>query len=345
MKLRDFGGVVRKGDKFFLDPRTIEVRAGFNVRDLSTSDARAKLDILKAQIKSQGGVRKPIEVGFDGSSDDAAPFLVDGHRRLVAVMELIAEGEDIQAIPAVQEIKGTNDAGRVVAMLTAPGEPLAPLEIADGIRRLVGYGWDNKKIAAQLGFKSVKSVADHLEMLAMPEAVQQMVKDGSVSVTTAAKEVRTKGADKATEALTKARDEAKADGKSRIMPKRLREPKEEPRLAQPISVVKTGEPFERPGPEDIEQPAASTGIPMKPGYYWAKWIKACDGTHGGDDLTPATSWEIVQVNDNNLGNPSDDEFLSVSVPGVREAQWRDGFEWGAFVAPLFYRVSAQTVQS
>lgn len=75
-------------------------------------------------------------------------------------------------------------------------------------------------------------------------------------------------------------------------------------------------------------------IPMEPGYYWAKWRIAADGTHEGDELTPSDTWEIVQVNSNNVDDPNDDEYLSVSVPGVRETQWRDGFVWGKFVAPI-----------
>lgn len=57
-------------------------------------------------------------------------------------------------------------------------------------------------------------------------------------------------------------------------------------------------------------------------------------THEGNELTPAHNWEIVQVNDNNVDDPNDDEYLSVSVAGVRETQWRDCFVWGEFVAPL-----------
>lgn len=78
-------------------------------------------------------------------------------------------------------------------------------------------------------------------------------------------------------------------------------------------------------------------IPMKPGYYWAKWRIPADGTHEGTEQTPSNTWEIVQVNSNQAEwscDPSEDEALSVSVPGVRETQWRDCFVWGEFVAPL-----------
>lgn len=75
------------------------------------------------------------------------------------------------------------------------------------------------------------------------------------------------------------------------------------------------------------------GVPIEPGYYWAKWRIAAEGTHEGEEQTPSNTWEIVQVNENG-DDPEDSEYLSVSVPGVRETQWRDCFIWGEFVAPL-----------
>lgn len=71
--------------------------------------------------------------------------------------------------------------------------------------------------------------------------------------------------------------------------------------------------------------------PEKPGHYWAKWRIAADGTHEGEELTPCDTWEVVQVNDNG-GEAGSLEELSVSIPGVRETQWRDGFIWGPRVA-------------
>ena len=79
--------------------------------------------------------------------------------------------------------------------------------------------------------------------------------------------------------------------------------------------------------------------PQKPGYYWALWTKAARDTHEGDELTPAIEWEIVQVNWNVMDwedetDEQDPERLSVSVFGVRECQWRDGFIWGEMVSGL-----------
>lgn len=83
----------------------------------------------------------------------------------------------------------------------------------------------------------------------------------------------------------------------------------------------------------------TTVMPQKPGYYWAKWQIAADGTVEGDELTPAFDWEIVQVNENvngwqDMTDEEEPERLSVSVCGVQMTQWRDCFLWGDFVAPL-----------
>src|SRR5690348_7038201 len=71
--------------------------------------------------------------------------------------------------------------------------------------------------------------------------------------------------------------------------------------------------------------------PTRPGFYWARWLTPAEGTHEGEELTPAQEWEIVQVEENFIGEPCEadrcEKFL-VAVPGVRETQWLDNFEWG-----------------
>lgn len=78
-------------------------------------------------------------------------------------------------------------------------------------------------------------------------------------------------------------------------------------------------------------------IPLKPGYYWAKWKLPSEGTYEGSLQTLSDFWEIVQVWPNSVDwyqNPREDEALLVSIPGVRESQERDGFFWGELVADL-----------
>lgn len=98
----------------------------------------------------------------------------------------------------------------------------------------------------------------------------------------------------------------------------------------------------------LKMEAVNEGTPIKPGYYWAKWRIPADGTHEGTEQCPSDTWEIVQVNANSVDwerDPMEDEALSVSVPGVRETQWRDCFVWGYFIAPIeFTQIEDATKQ-
>lgn len=73
--------------------------------------------------------------------------------------------------------------------------------------------------------------------------------------------------------------------------------------------------------------------PSKPGFYWALWTNAADGTKEGDQLTPAQEWEVVEVWENLLGEPCEAdtyhgvEKWAVSVCGVEQTQWLDNFIW------------------
>jgi hypothetical protein len=70
---------------------------------------------------------------------------------------------------------------------------------------------------------------------------------------------------------------------------------------------------------------------IRPGFYWALWLTAANGTHEGDELTPSHDWEVVEVWENFIGDRCEAdaaEKFGVSVPGVRESQWLENFKWG-----------------
>jgi hypothetical protein len=78
-------------------------------------------------------------------------------------------------------------------------------------------------------------------------------------------------------------------------------------------------------------PLVKNKTPIKPGFYWALWLTAANGTHEGDQLTPSKDWEVVEVWENFVGDPCEAdkaEKFGVSVPGVRESQWLENFKWG-----------------
>ncbi len=133
-------------------------------------------------------------------------------------MELIAEGVEIVSVPAIAQPKHFSDGDRVVGMLTT-GEPLEPFEYAEGVRRLLGYGWDRAKVAARLGV-STQTIANHEENLAMPEPVKAAVREGAVSITNARAIVRESG-DEAPARLAEARETAHRSGRSRVTARSL----------------------------------------------------------------------------------------------------------------------------
>lgn len=216
MQLRDHDAVVGKNDLFRVNPRLLTVEPGFNLRDLDTPTAREKLDALKESIRAVG-VLSPVTIRIDGETI----YLTDGHRRHKAVMELIGEGVEIDTVPAVAEPKAVNEAERVARIIDfGSGEPLTALEKAEGIRRLMGYGWDRTKIAGRLGV-TTQTVATWEEMLALPEAVKEAVREEAVSVTTARQVVREQGPTRATETIAAARETARSTGRTKVMPRTL----------------------------------------------------------------------------------------------------------------------------
>lgn len=226
MKLKDFvketGGSTR--DYAQIDPRELKVRPDFNIRDLTTPGAREKLDVLKAQIKAEG-VLEPLEIQFDGET----PWINEGHRRHMVVMELIAEGEEFKTIPCVQERSNIKPATRTLHMLMRSKEDYEPLEYAKGIDRMVNvYGWDKAELARSLGFKSKGSIEDYLAMIGMDDRVKTQVDQGIVSATAAlkvTKETRDAKTDPtfAAQLIQDAADEQKRLGKKgKATPKALK---------------------------------------------------------------------------------------------------------------------------
>lgn len=80
--------------------------------------------------------------------------------------------------------------------------------------------------------------------------------------------------------------------------------------------------------------------PTKPGYYWALWVKAADGTTEAElQVWPKTDWIIVEVWEN-CTKPRCEadraEWLAVSVPGYDKTQWLENFKWGNPVPSKLY---------
>lgn len=211
MRFQDLG---KRGVLQNLDPSIILEDPGWNERkDGPALDAH--IATLMGSIKAQG-VLEPLTVYMRGDE----VVLTNGHCRLLAVKRLQAEGEQIEFVPCRVEPKTANDAERVLSMLTRnSGKPLEPLEMAAVMKRLLAFGWDEAKIAANTGFTTVY-VAALLKLNSAPEEIKGMITRGEVAATTAAKVIKAQG-DSAAEVLREAVKDAKASGKKKATAKNL----------------------------------------------------------------------------------------------------------------------------
>lgn len=182
MRLREHEAIQDgKLDMFRADPRKLVTEPHYNVRDLTTPDAIGKLEELANSI-AEVGVQDPLVVRFDGERI----IVVEGHRRLAATLMAIERGAEIKSVPIYQEARGINDAQRDLGLIISnAGEPLTPLEKAKVVGRLVAHGWSHAEIAKKCGWKSVGSINQYLDMLALPEKVKEHVRQGDISATTA----------------------------------------------------------------------------------------------------------------------------------------------------------------
>jgi len=137
-----------------LDPRTIIIQPGWNVRDVTTTEAKEHIASIKASILARvnedpplPGLIKPIEVRYDRKTGVTA--LVDGQCRLMACRELWDAGEHIY-VPC-KVLEGNDEQLFAASLSSNGGKPLTQWEIGIGCRKLhVGYGWSVDRIAAHI---------------------------------------------------------------------------------------------------------------------------------------------------------------------------------------------------
>lgn len=200
---------VSKTTQFQVDPRIIEIEEGFNARAID----REHVESMKAAKKS-GAIFPPLFVRVD----NGRIIIVDGHHRLQAALELIAEGVDYKRVDCIQ-FRG-NDADRIALMLTtAQGKQLTPLEMGIQYKKLISLGWTAKEVSEKVG-KIKQQVDDFMLLADAPVAVQNMIKDKKVSSSTALITVKEHG-DKSGEVLQEEHKKAVSLGKKKVTKKTI----------------------------------------------------------------------------------------------------------------------------
>jgi ParB/RepB/Spo0J family partition protein len=128
-----------------LDPKTLMSHPDQPRSDYGT---KAEWESFKADIR-ENGVREPIKVM---RNKDNEWIIVNGHRRVRAVMELIAEGCEFETINALTEGRGISQAEILFGMMSSNnGKPLTPYEEAVAWKKLEAWGVQQAEIARRRG--------------------------------------------------------------------------------------------------------------------------------------------------------------------------------------------------
>jgi ParB/RepB/Spo0J family partition protein len=161
----------KRSDLLHIDARSINVVDGFNVRQ-----DYGDIEELAQSIK-ENGIRNPLR----GYKEKGEYYLTDGHRRLQAVMLLVATGAEIR-VPFITE-KNPSEEKRIIDMyICNDGKKLTPLEEAEIVTRLQNLGMTSKEVAAKLGCTeahicNMRAIAD------LPTKLKNRIKGNEISST------------------------------------------------------------------------------------------------------------------------------------------------------------------
>lgn len=200
---------IAKQTSFRVDPRLIEIEPEFN-RPIN----RENVDQFKSSIRS-GAIIPDIFVRVD----NGRIIMVDGEHRLIAVMELISEGMEIDSMSATQFRGGDDD--RIAHLITSSqGQGLSPLDAGVQYKKLRDvHAWPVKKISERTG-KSVGTISQAIELAESNTDVKKAVRAGEISSTQARKVVRKHG-DNAGKVIADSLHTARLSGKSKVTEKNI----------------------------------------------------------------------------------------------------------------------------
>ncbi|WMN15624.1 ParB N-terminal domain-containing protein [Pseudomonas piscis] len=213
-------GDLKRADAMKARLEDLHEEPGFNLR-AEGEELEESINAL-AEFIFAGGQIPALEVR---PRAEGGMWIVDGHRRRRAYLKLDLAGrlprvpskddpERLEAWISIVPFEG-NDAERVDRVITSQeGKKLSPLELADGYKRLRGFGWSPEQIAKKVG-KTRQHVEQVLTVGNANTDVQNLVAAGHVSATTAAQVVREHG-DGAGKVLGAELEKAQATGKKRV---------------------------------------------------------------------------------------------------------------------------------
>jgi ParB/RepB/Spo0J family partition protein len=147
------------------------------------NNLRKDLGDIEELKKSVGeyGVLQAVR-GF--KDNDGYYVVTEGKRRTTAAKMLLDEGIDI-LVPFMLEPKGVTDEQRLFnGLVMNTGKPFTTLEIAEGIRQAIAYGYNETEIAKKLS-KSKGYISKLNSLNTAPKALIKLIEDGTIKGTLA----------------------------------------------------------------------------------------------------------------------------------------------------------------
>lgn len=209
-----------RGDILNIDPRNVVIVDGFNSR------RDFDIDVLKDQIKAQGGVLNPISViPFKNEDGEEKYRLVDGERRVRAMLSLIEDGyTDVMRIPAIKVSKVKNDTELLIEQLVRnEGKRFSDYENAIAFAKFRDVSlFTLTEIAEKVygNTNKVGYISQCLALLELPDDIQKKLANGEISPN-AVRDITkaVKNTDEQVKTVNDAVDAAKAKGKKKATSK------------------------------------------------------------------------------------------------------------------------------
>lgn len=214
-QMRNSGELVR-ADAEKIEYHSIHIEPGFNPPGRNDEDEADDEELYQFIVKHGVLALPQMEVR---PREDGGVLIVDGHRRHKQIGRAIADGhfkpdDKGRLLVGIRQFSG-NDLDRLYRIGTSnKHKKMKPLQFAELVKRAhEGFGQSVEQIAEGM-VCSTSAVRDALSLAGANHDVQQMVKNGEVSKTTAVKVVKAKG--EAAGATLKA---AKKEGKQKVTSK------------------------------------------------------------------------------------------------------------------------------
>ena len=207
-------------DLWNIDPRCIEVIPGYNVR-VKNAKYKEKVVLLKKNMMEFGFSKdSPLSVFVTDEGDGKTSFkLKRGHRRLEAVLAVIAAGKPIKTVPCIIVKDAISEQDLTEDLATGnSGDPLDLYENAIVCKRMSRwYPDDHAAIGLRLELWP-SQVSDSLLLMNGPGEIANYVRDDVISFTHAVELLKEHGP-KALGIIEQSFARSKAAGKTKVMPR------------------------------------------------------------------------------------------------------------------------------